>query len=212
MHQQSWVDPKEAIVNLDGLASMAQKLKDYGYNDGNNGTSDKTNGQQVADCQINMDIDERNNNSNESRAGTPNKRNRNLIDGDIGVSQSPKNRRTSGVFGNKDQTGRGPFVIHNQSYHRRNGTNETRNQHQHHKQHSKDLDNATKDFYRYNVNEQAIAYAIDTHLPPIVMECRPKVQLKEAATKLVMLFFKAIEKDFRQQHPNHKRPLDFDHW
>jgi hypothetical protein len=45
-----------------------------------------------------------------------------------------------------------------------------------------------------------------------VIECRPKVQLKEAATKLVMLFFKEIEKDFRQQHPNHKRPLGFDHW
>ncbi|CAF1480154.1 unnamed protein product [Rotaria sordida] len=27
-----------------------------------------------------------------------------------------------------------------------------------------------------------------------------------------MLFFKTIEKDFRQQNPNHKRPIGFDHW
>jgi hypothetical protein len=64
---------------------MAEKLKDYGFNDGNNrnnGTPNKSNGQQVADYQINMNIDERNMSSNESRAGTPNKRIRILTDGD----------------------------------------------------------------------------------------------------------------------------------
>lgn len=62
------------------------------------------------------------------------------------------------------------------------------------------------------MNEQSLSYSTDIHLPPIIMECRPKLKLKETTTKIVISFFKAIENDFRQQYPNHKRPIGFDHW
>jgi hypothetical protein len=45
-----------------------------------------------------------------------------------------------------------------------------------------------------------------------VIECRPKSAVERSSYKISNVIFKEIEKDFRQQRPNHKRPLGFDHW
>ncbi|CAF3844676.1 unnamed protein product [Rotaria sp. Silwood1] len=204
MNQQSWTDPKEAIINPDVLASMIQQFNehpDYSENMGGNGSPVISGEHQEV-----------------ARDDTPNKRRRNLIDGDISNTQSPKNRRIRGSFGSKDQGVRGPMVIRNQTYVHRNEPNINKNNNQHHKQHSASLNNTknnndiNEDFYHYKVNDQSLTYSIDTHLPPIIFECRPKIKEKDAAKKLVMLFFKEIEKDFRQKHPNHRRAIGFDHW
>ncbi|CAF1538643.1 unnamed protein product [Rotaria sordida] len=104
MYEQVQMDPKEAIVNLNGLASRTQQIQDHPCNGGNNGidmTSNTMNGQ-VMEHQTNMDIDGRNIISSDIRTETPNKQGINLIDGDINNMQSSKNRRTRGVFGMKD--------------------------------------------------------------------------------------------------------------
>lgn len=220
MYQKQWTDPKEAMVGLDGLQCMVQQLHKISRNEeDNNNTctdSDTSNRQQINEYQLNMNIDERAITSIENQNPTPQKRGRNLIDGDGGTTQSPKTLRTSGVFGNKDQNGRGPLVIRNQKYHL-NDQSEKRNQNQQQKQnnnnkHTTAFNNENIDFHNYDINEQSISYAFETHLQPIVIECQPKLHSKEIATKLVSFFFKEIEKDFRQQYPNHRKPLGFDHW
>ncbi|CAF2473851.1 unnamed protein product [Rotaria sp. Silwood2] len=164
--------------------------------------------------QGNMEIDERNMNINDKNTEQHHKRSRNLTEVDEGVLQSPKNRRTLGDFGTKEQNNRGSFIIRNQNYHHRNVTTETRTSNHYQKQCSIVSNNLNEniDFNRYNINEQSISYAFDMHLPLITMECKPKLKSKDIATKLIMLFFKEIELDFRKQHPNHKKPIGFERW
>ncbi|CAF3333618.1 unnamed protein product [Rotaria socialis] len=204
MNHQSWNDPKEAVVNPDVLAKMIQQFTDHADNSENKGDNDSP----IISGEHQETV----------RDETPNKRRRNLIDGDISIMQSPKNRRIRGSFGSKDQIVRGPMAIRNQTYIHRNESNINQNNNQHHNQHSANVNNIknnmniNEEFYRYKINDQSLTYSVDTHLPPIVFECRPKVKEKDAAKQLVMLFFKEIENDFRQKHPNHKRAIGFDHW
>jgi hypothetical protein len=64
----------------------------------------------------------------------------------------------------------------------------------------------------YDINEQSISYSVDSNLPPIILECQPKLKSKETAAKLVTSFINFISNDFRKQYPNHTRPIGFDYW
>lgn len=131
MSKSSWVDPKEALVGLDGLNELVQQLHEQSRVDANNTCTNSvtSNTLQINEHQLNMNIDERTNILNENQNTSIYKRGRNFVDGDCGIRQSPKNGRTTGGLGNKDKNGRGPIVIRNQNYHR-NDLNERKNNNQ----------------------------------------------------------------------------------
>lgn len=214
MNTQSWTDPKEAIVSLNGLINMVQKLQNNTRNDANNtyeNTSLVQNNLEM-NTQNNLDIDERNCDA-ETRNETPNKRTRNLMDNDLIYTHSPKNQRIHGGFGNSYQyKNNKSIIIRNSNHHRRDEiqTNNEMNIDQNHQ--ASTTNNRPTVFNHYDINEQSISYSVDTHLPPIVIECQPKLKSKENATKLVTAFINYIEKDFRKQYPNHTRPIGFDYW
>ena len=116
------MDPKESIVSLNGLADMVQQFQDYMCNNGNNGIdmTSSTLNSHVMEYRTNMDTNERNIISNELRTETTNKRVRNLLDRDANTTQSPKNRRTRGAFGTKNQNRHRSLIIYNRTYHYRN--------------------------------------------------------------------------------------------
>ncbi|CAF1610620.1 unnamed protein product [Adineta ricciae] len=208
MNTQAWTDPKEAIVNLNGLINMVQRLQ----NNSKNYTSDNTSLVQTTheeNTYDNPDTDERNF-SDERRNETQNKRTRNLIDGDTNNVQSPKNQRTQGGFGSNYQhnTNRS-IIIRNSNLHRRDDIRINNGMNSNHNQRTTTTNNSTTVFNHYDINEQSISYSIDSHLPPIVIECQPTIRSKEIAIKLVTGFINYIEKDFRKQHPNHKRSSGF---
>lgn len=118
-NKQMWIDPKEAIVNNNELVIMVQQLQNRSCNGEIAGTNESNNdvNRKEIENETNMDIDERNNNSYNTRNGTPSKRGRNLVDSDIITTQSPKNPRTRGGFGTKEQNNHGSLVIHSRIYH-----------------------------------------------------------------------------------------------
>jgi hypothetical protein len=70
INTQTWKDPKEAIVSLDGLIRMVEKIQNY-LQKTYGSTSDIQNEQEI-NKQTNFDVDERIFN-NETRNETPNK-------------------------------------------------------------------------------------------------------------------------------------------
>jgi hypothetical protein len=193
INTQTWKDPKEAIVSLDGLIRLVEKIQNYLQKTYGN-TSDIQNEQEI-NKQINFDVDERIFN-NETRNETPNKWTRNLIDNDSNVNHTLKNQRICGGFGN--------------NYHHDNNNNRSliirNNNQQNH------ANNTSTIFNQYDINEQSIPYSVDSHLPPIVLECRPTVKSKETAAKLATSFINFISNDFRKQNPSHTSRIGFDYW
>ncbi|CAF1266123.1 unnamed protein product [Didymodactylos carnosus] len=89
-----WKDPKEDIVSLNRLINMAQQLRNNPQNNVNDESNNEYNirNEPILKDKMNMDIDERNINTNVARTETPNKRTHNLIDDNLNITHSPTNQ------------------------------------------------------------------------------------------------------------------------
>ncbi|CAF1034549.1 unnamed protein product [Didymodactylos carnosus] len=66
--------------------------------------------------------------------------------------------------------------------------------------------------HQIQISQQALNYAAEIHLQPIKFECNPKFTEQKLAAKFIHLFFKYIEKDFREQNQTFPNPLGLDRW
>ena len=62
------------------------------------------------------------------------------------------------------------------------------------------------------ISQHALLYAVGNHLPPIKINCQPKIMQNQQGTEIVTDLFKFIEKNFHQLNKNYKYPLGFDYW
>ncbi|CAF3976560.1 unnamed protein product [Rotaria sp. Silwood1] len=62
-----------------------------------------------------------------------------------------------------------------------------------------------------NISNEALTYAVENNLSTLKIECIPLLENCEHAKKFVMIFFKYINKDFRNKCPGNQQPLGFHH-
>lgn len=63
-----------------------------------------------------------------------------------------------------------------------------------------------------DVSKHALQYAVEHHMPSLLIACQPKIKEQSVAKAIVKEILKYIEKDFRQLNKNYKSPLGFDFW
>lgn len=56
------------------------------------------------------------------------------------------------------------------------------------------------------------SYAVEQQLPPLYIQCEPKIENHEKAKDIIKALFQHIEKNFRQINKNFKQPFGFDYW
>ncbi|CAF1331266.1 unnamed protein product [Adineta steineri] len=74
--------------------------------------------------------------------------------------------------------------------------------------HQKDVSNQ----HKAPISQQTIQYAIEQHLPPIKINCEPKVKENKDAICLIKEFFSIIEPNFRKLNPKYCKPIGFEYW
>ncbi|CAF1526537.1 unnamed protein product [Adineta ricciae] len=62
------------------------------------------------------------------------------------------------------------------------------------------------------ITQHALQYAVEHHLPPITIECNPKIDSSEKAKAVIKNLCEHIEEKFRQVNKNCKFPIGFDYW
>ncbi|CAF1151047.1 unnamed protein product [Adineta steineri] len=63
-----------------------------------------------------------------------------------------------------------------------------------------------------NISHQALNYAVEQHLPPIYIQCDPKLTDHLKGKEIIKGIFEYIEKRFRSINKHYKLPLGFDYW
>jgi hypothetical protein len=62
------------------------------------------------------------------------------------------------------------------------------------------------------ISRHALKFAVEDRLPPLKIQCYPKVKSQEDGSMIVKEFLNHIEKDFRKLNPRYNQPLGFDHY
>jgi hypothetical protein len=62
------------------------------------------------------------------------------------------------------------------------------------------------------ISQQALQYAVEHHLPPIIIECKPRLEASEKAKMVIKNLCEHIEKGFRQINKSCKYPIGFEYW
>ena len=64
----------------------------------------------------------------------------------------------------------------------------------------------------FPISNHALQYAVEHHLPPIRIECNPKLDDQSKGKEIVKALFNHIEKDFRCKNAWYAHPIAFDYW
>ncbi|CAF1308437.1 unnamed protein product [Rotaria sordida] len=63
-----------------------------------------------------------------------------------------------------------------------------------------------------SISQHALAYAIESHLPPIKISCQPKITQNQKGNEIIKGLIAFIEKNFRQLNKNFHHPVGFEYW
>ena len=64
----------------------------------------------------------------------------------------------------------------------------------------------------YPITKHALQYAVEHHLPPLHIECEPKVKDHQEGQEIVKVLSKHIEKNFRHLNKDFQYAVGFDYW
>ncbi len=62
------------------------------------------------------------------------------------------------------------------------------------------------------ISQHALDFAVEQHLPPIHINCSPKLENHLKGKEIVKALFEYIEKHFRKINKHYKLPLGFEYW
>lgn len=64
----------------------------------------------------------------------------------------------------------------------------------------------------YPISKHALQYAVEHHLPPIHIDCEPRINDHQKGSEIIKSLFKHIEKNFRKSNNDYQHPVGFDYW
>ncbi|CAF0995819.1 unnamed protein product [Rotaria sp. Silwood1] len=79
-------------------------------------------------------------------------------------------------------------------------------------QQQKQNDEINVNYYDQEISLHALHYAVEQQLPPIKINCEPRINNHSQGVLLIKQLFLHIEKDFRQVNKMYKHSLGFEYW